>query len=128
MPGIRPLLLVSASLYWKANFSVSHCLSQRPSSPYNQFRYAVICKNPDCFNIKYGSNSIGDAGFANFLQGTYGVNFVARVISVLTMKAIDLEVSQPCRCQVHNRSGHIYVCGWTDCQLVDTKKNPNYWK
>lgn len=65
-----------------------------------------------------------DAGLANFLVGDYGLNFACKVTRALTLGAINLQNQTPCQCHLAN--GH--KCGFTDCQFIDTKSNPNYWK
>lgn len=106
---------------------MTFCLFERPSSPYNKFRYLVVCKNPECLFPRYGSDYIADAGFATFLQGDWGVNFATKVLKALTLGAVNIKAQEECKCFVNGKSGS-YRCGFTDCQIIDTKKNPNYWK
>ena len=104
--------------------TVASCMDERPSSPYNDRRYIVICKNPTCYHIRYGSNSMVDTGLANFLVGDYGLNFAAKVAKALTLGVIDLNYQTPCQCHLPNGRS----CGFTDCQFIDTEKTPNYWR
>ena len=76
---------------------------------------------------RYGSNSVADAGFSTFLQGDWGVNFGTKVLKALTLGAVNIKVQEECKCRVHGTCGP-YQCGFTDCQIIDTKKNPDYWK
>ncbi len=101
---------------------------ERRPSPYNKYRYLVICKNPECLLPRYGSNSFADAGFANFFKGSYGLNFAAKVAQAITLGVIKIDVQEPCQCRIYGKNGTTYSCGFKDCQFIDTKKNPNYWK
>ncbi len=103
------------------------CHSQQPPSTYNKFRYLVVCKNPDCLQPRYGSNYIADSGFATFLLGDWGVNFGTKILKALTLGAVNVEVQEKCKCRVNGKCGP-YECGFTDCQIIDTKQNPEYWK
>ena len=97
---------------------IAECLGKAPSSPYMKYRYLVICKNPKCLNPRFGSNDIVMPGLANFLMGDWGV---AGVVKAITFGKVNFK--ETCKNSINGSP-----CGHTDCQFVDTRTNPDWWK
>jgi predicted nucleic-acid-binding Zn-ribbon protein len=71
-------------------------------SSYRDRRYHVICK--ECGYIRFGSNHLTVAAFADFLMGDYGLGGIVRLNG-------EYKASRPCP-----------KCGTTDVCLKDSYK------